>query len=219
MRQCTTCKEFKELDEFYKSKDKKSGYRSSCKKCSNIKCIEYYENNKDKKREYFLLNKDRINEYQKGYRKEYYILNKDNINKKVKEYYYKNKEKTFYRKRKYRRFRYYNDPVYRCRVLITSNIKRALKERSFEKNCRTKDILGCSFKEFKGYLESKFETWMNWNNHGLYNGEFNYGWDIDHIVPSSVAKTEEEVYRLNHHTNLQPLCSKYNRDIKKDNLL
>lgn len=63
--------------------------------------------------------------------------------------------------------------------------------------------------------DSKFEPWMTWGNRGLYNGELNYGWDIDHIIPS--AETEEGVIKLNHYTNLQPLCSKVNRDIKKDN--
>jgi len=53
--------------------------------------------------------------------------------------------------------------------------------------------------------------------HGLYNGEFNYGWDIDHIIPISTAKTEDDVYKLNYYTNLQPLCSKINRYIKKNN--
>lgn len=57
---------------------------------------------------------------------------------------------------------------------------------------------------------------MNWENKGLYNGEFGYGWDIDHIVPLSTAATEEDLIRLNHYTNLQPLCSKVNRDIKRD---
>ncbi len=59
---------------------------------------------------------------------------------------------------------------------------------------------------------------LNWNNRGLYNGELNYGWDIDHIIPLSSAKTEEEMILLNHYSNLQPLCSKINRDIKRDNI-
>jgi 5-methylcytosine-specific restriction endonuclease McrA len=64
---------------------------------------------------------------------------------------------------------------------------------------------------------------MNYENKGLYNGELNYGWDIDHIIPlSSIDKnlTEEERFiklkELNHYTNLQPLCSKINRDIKRN---
>ena len=78
------------------------------------------------------------------------------------------------------------------------------------------DKLGCTFEEFKLYLESKFEGWMSWENYGKYNGELNYGWDIDHITPLSKAKTEDDIYNLSHYSNLQPLCSKINRDIKKD---
>jgi len=45
---------------------------------------------------------------------------------------------------------------------------------------------------------------MNFDNYGKYNGEFNFGWDIDHIIPTSSAKTEEEIIKLNHYTNLKP---------------
>jgi hypothetical protein len=55
---------------------------------------------------------------------------------------------------------------------------------------------------------------MNWGNRGKYNGEFNYGWDLDHIIPICSAKNDAEVYELNHYKNFQPLCSKVNRDIK-----
>ena len=77
----------------------------------------------------------------------------------------------------------------------------------------------CSFEVLKLYLESKFETWMNWDNYGLYNGKLNYGWDIDHIIPLCSALKEEDVIKLNHYTNLQPLCSKVNRDIKHSNIV
>jgi hypothetical protein len=60
---------------------------------------------------------------------------------------------------------------------------------------------------------------MNWDNKGLYNGTSNYGWDLDHRIPLSSAVTEEEIIKLNHHTNIQPLCSHYNRDIKKDQII
>jgi hypothetical protein len=42
-------------------------------------------------------------------------------------------------------------------------------------------------------------------------------WHIDHIVPLSSAKTEDEVYGLCHYTNLQPLWAKDN--LQKSNKL
>jgi hypothetical protein len=42
---------------------------------------------------------------------------------------------------------------------------------------------------------------------------------IDHIIPISTANTEDEVIKLNHFTNLKPLCSYTNRYIKKDTYL
>ena len=59
---------------------------------------------------------------------------------------------------------------------------------------------------------------MNWNNYGIYNGEENYGWDLDHIIPLSSGKCEEDVIRLNHYTNIQPLCSYINRNVKRDKI-
>lgn len=50
----------------------------------------------------------------------------------------------------------------------------------------------------------------------FYNkGDFKYGWDIDHIIPLSSTESELELIRLNHYSNLQTLCSKINRDIKR----
>jgi len=42
-------------------------------------------------------------------------------------------------------------------------------------------------------------------------------WDIDHIIPLQTASCEEDIVRLNHYSNLQPLCSKLNREIKREN--
>ena len=65
-----------------------------------------------------------------------------------------------------------------------------------------------------------FEPWMNWGNHGNPKDgviEPNKTWDIDHIIPLSSAKTEDDIIKLNHYTNLRPLCSYNNRFIKKNN--
>jgi len=101
---------------------------------------------------------------------------------------------------------------------ITKSIRRAFKKKGIVNSKTVCQILGCSYQDFKIYIESKFESWMNWDNYGLYNGQLNHGWDLDHIVPKSIAKTEEDILKLNHYTNFTPLCSKTNRDIKKNKL-
>ena len=77
-------------------------------------------------------------------------------------------------------------------------------------------------KHFKKYLESKFEPWMSWDNYGNWNGqpkESKISWDIDHIIPVSTANSIDEIIKLNHHTNLQPLCSYKNRYVKRNKLI
>jgi hypothetical protein len=101
---------------------------------------------------------------------------------------------------------------------INRNIRRSFKKKGMVKSKTVCEILGCSYQDFKLYIESKFESWMNWDNYGLYNGQLNHGWDLDHIVPKSIAKTEEDILKLNHYTNFNPLCSKTNRDIKRNKL-
>lgn len=81
------------------------------------------------------------------------------------------------------------------------------------------NILGCTIEEFKVYLEKNWESWMNWENYGKYSkGVENFGWDIYHIIPISSAKTPDDVIKLNHYTNLTPMCSFKNRYIKKDKI-
>jgi hypothetical protein len=47
---------------------------------------------------------------------------------------------------------------------------------------------------------------MNWGNHGRYDPD-RKTWQLDHIIPSSSAKTEDELIKLNHYSNFQPLKS------------
>ena len=131
----------------------------------------------------------------------------------------KNREKYIESRKKYNRKRSIdNTNGFRLKRSLRCTINGSFKRKRYKKNSKTVEILGCSFEFFKQYIESKFESWMNWDNHGKYNGELNYGWDLDHIIPTSSATTEEEIIKLNHYTNFQPLCSKINRNIKKDKL-
>jgi superoxide dismutase len=149
------------------------------------------------------------------YAKEYYSDNNDSIKKKAKEYRDNNRKII----NKNIRERKKSDPLFKLRHAVGNSILKSIKKNGYAKNSKTTEILGCTYKEFKKHIESKFESWMMWENHGKYNGNINFGWDIDHIVPICSAKTEEEILKLNHYTNLQPLCSYTNRYVKGDKLL
>ena len=49
-------------------------------------------------------------------------------------------------------------------------------------------------------------SWKIISHHNTYD-------DLYHIIPIADAKTEEDIIKLNHYKNLQPLCSHINRDI------
>lgn len=183
----------------------------------------YRENNKEKikenKKRYYETNKDLIREKQK----QYYIENSKHIKNKVKEYRdnnidkVKERKKIYYENNKdylrkwhsiYEKNRRKKDPMFKLICATRHLIWGAIRDRAgFEKTKSTEEILGCNIEDFKLYIEEKFKDSMNWENYGE--------WHIDHIIPISSAKTEAEVVKLNHYTNLQPLWAEEN--IKKGN--
>ena len=208
MKLCKKCGLEKERTEFYKHIRSLDGLDSSCKDCKKI----YQKNNsnhiKEQKKQYTIENKEKLKDYKSKYKKE----NPEKVKNSNKKYNEKIKKDSS-KKRKYYKPK---NTLYCVRKNIYGCISKSLNRNGYTKKSKTHEILGCSFDEFILYLESKFESWMNWGNKGLYNGDFNYGWDIDHIIPISTTTNEDEILKLNHYSNLQPLCSKINRDIKRD---
>ena len=81
-----------------------------------------------------------------------------------------------------------------------AGISRGLKSQL--KSQKTLSVLGLeSWDKFREYIEKQFTEGMVWENYG----NTKESWSIDHIIPISSAKTEEEVYKLNHYTNLKPM--------------
>lgn len=169
-----------------------------------IRKKETKQRNKESKRNWNINNKEYIKEYNKKenikeYRKNYRKNNKNIIN----DYYVKRRKE---------------DYLYKLTHNLRGRVIDELKKNGYIKKSRTHEIYGCSFEYLKNYIEKQFQPWMNWDNHGLYNGNYEYGWDIDHIIPLSNATNEEELIKLFHYTNLQPLDSKINRYEKRDSL-
>jgi len=209
-KKCRNCFKTKLVSEFRTRKISKDGYRNQCKECVRFKQKNYYiknkENRKAKNKLWRLQNKNKLkknmekfNLMNPNYQKKYALENREKINE-------RNKKR-----------RDSND-FFKLKENIRTLIKNSITYKGVKKNQKSVKILGFSFEEFKLYLESKFESWMNWENYGNPKDgmlEPNKTWDIDHIIPLSSVKTEEDVIKLNHYSNLQPLCSYYNRITKR----
>jgi hypothetical protein len=209
MRICSSCKIEKNVDQFWERKGSKDGLNRRCKTCITEAKRKWEIENKEK----VVASREKRKESIREGRRKWHAANPE---------YSKNYKRKYSRSKRLME-RMENDEVLKCKIKISKSIGGCIKEyvnnnTSYKKDSNTINILGCNYEEFKSYIESKFKPWMNWDNYGKYNGEFNYGWDFDHIIPASSAKTVEEVYRLNHYTNFQPLCSKVNRDIKRDKI-
>lgn len=80
MKICSKCKEEKELVEFNKRFDRKSGYKSECKKCTSIRKSNKYLNDKDISPVSLWVNQNFNNvKYRAGKNNILFTLDKDHI--------------------------------------------------------------------------------------------------------------------------------------------
>jgi len=216
MKKCSKCNIDKNLTDFRKRSDSKDGHRNDCKSCSSNMEKKKRSENHDffRKKEKKSYEKNKLK--WKYSREKYRCFNIDKSRIYMKAYFIDNKDNLIIYRNEYIKKRKNIDPLFKLKYNIRTLILNSIKRQGFSKNSKSEEIIGCSFIDFKNYLESKFESWMCWSNYGKYNGELNYGWDIDHIIPISSASSIEEIIKLNHFTNIQPLCSYTNRYIKKD---
>lgn len=96
------------------------------------------------------------------------------------------------------------DPLFAIKERCSNRVRVALGRSGFIKDFKTVSMIGCSIEFLKAHLESKWLPGMNWRN-ATYEG-----WHIDHITPLASAGTKQDVIRLFHYTNLQPLWWKDN---------
>jgi hypothetical protein len=124
---------------------------------------------------------------------------------------YRQENKTIIRRKdlEYRKKRMEIDDLYKAKTIAREVIRKAISRGGYKKNSRTEQILGCDYETFKSHIESKFTEGMNWQNRGE--------WHVDHVVPISFAASEEQLLKLNHYTNLQPLWEAQNLE-KSDKL-
>tara|TARA_R110000868_G_C10840923_1_gene760064 strand:- start:439 stop:1113 length:675 start_codon:yes stop_codon:yes gene_type:complete len=214
MKVCSKCLEEKSVEEFSFNSTQKGYRQSMCKEC----CSRWRDQNRgllkerdregrEEKRGYCVVKY--TEEYEKVYQQEYYKRkrnlpkNKEVITKYQAEYNKVNRESRTAKRKE----RLQEDPLFKLSTGLRSNIGAAFIRGSrgaFTKGKGdvTLQILGCSFKDFASYIIAQFTEGMSLENYGE--------WHLDHITPLATAKTREDVVRLNHYTNFQPLWAKDN---------
>lgn len=192
-RKCSKCKQFKYISCFNKSSSnntKRDKYRSHCKECDKEERQEHEERNKKAQQKWNKENKQYMLEYQSNY--------------------CKNRRK--------------NDVAYRLQKNIHCAILSSIKKYSFN-NTKIKRLLAAILKrlpysidELITHIESQWELWMDWDNHGKYDPQ-RMTWQIDHIIPQSKLRfndlDDNNFQKLWALSNMRPLETIAN--IKKGN--
>jgi hypothetical protein len=168
---------------------------------------KYYLNNKAKqiKSKNVIVMSD-TEKYKKQYRKyivyqeKYRKKNREKINQKIREWYYKNKDRVRANQRIYEREGAYRNSLhFKIKDGMRKRILEVLKRDGGKKTQRTMKLVGCTVEELKQHIEKQFKPGMSWEQRHLFH--------IDHIIPCAsfdLTKLSEQK-KCFHYTNLQPL--------------
>ena len=181
-KKCNSCGIEKQFHDFTKDCDKKDGLRTRCRMCNKKIYLENRDKEIERVKTYQKNNREKVLKQKLKHAKKYFIKNHD----KIKEY-----------QKIYKANRRKNDYLFKLSDGLRTRVYGFLKKNQINKRNTTFQLVGCSPLELKIYLEQKFIDGMSWENQGK--------WHIDHIIPLSSAINEEELYKLCHFTNLQPM--------------
>ena len=210
-KKCKRCCTVKTVEEFGILITTKDGYSPLCRDCKNLESREFLEK---RKREKLYVPAPEIKKCghckEKKPKTEFFnsCRTKDGLRGTCIECEKLKKDKYRDRINKRRLNKYKNDPIFRLKKLLRGRLAKYIERKSVPMD----NIIGCDWVELKNYIENKFVEGMTWENWGQ------YGWHIDHIIPLDSAKTENDLYKLSHYTNLQPLWARDNR-LKSNKIL
>ena len=198
-KRCSKCHRVLPVENFRKDSGKSSGYRSQCKDCERPRIKKYYDNNKEeilrKNKEYVNNNRDKVSKK----KRQTVEANYERYQKMWHNYYESHKEQHNNNSKVWASRQRENNPLFRLKSNVRSMIGHSFHRTGWFKKNLSEEILGISVDDFVQYL---LETYRDF---------YGYDWDgkekvhIDHIIPISIAKTEDEVIKLCHYTNLRLL--------------
>lgn len=234
-KKCSKCEKIKPINEFFREKNGKDGYRTECKECRKQYCKQWREKHKEHckqyEKQYYRDNK----EYKKQYRKKWGKDNKELCKQYSRQWKKNNKDKVNKMCKKYRD----THPEERAITLLNYKLRnpekaKEIKRKSYKKIRSTikgnlnhrigkairralgsnkhrkhwEELTGYTIENLRKHLESKFMEGMDWDK--FLSGNIH----IDHIIPISLweFKTPEdrEFKQCWALCNLQPLWAEDN---------
>ena len=217
LKQCTKCKQWKEISEFCICTANRDGLSCHCKQCQHeydVKrngkiWIPNYLQHKDGKK-YCLTCKQWVDE------KDFYKSkqSKDGLSSRCKfcqqKYDKKHREQIAERARKYRQEQIKN-PIFRLNESFSTSMRQALKKN--KSGYHWENLVPYTLQELKKHLEQQFTSEMTWDNYGEY-------WEVDHIIPQNcfnfTTAKDKDFQICWSLKNLRPLNWLENRQRPKD---
>lgn len=235
MKCCSKCNMFLPEENFRITKGYKNNLFCWCLCCESQYRKNYPKNKKEKSRiKWNKNNPDYIKKYQiqnterlKSYRKNYYKKNSKEIirksinwtkNNRIRSRKIKSNWKLNNRTKinEYIQNKRKSNLAFRLRCIVSKSIWYYLKIQKKNKNGSCWSYLPYTPENLKRHLESKFDSWMSWENYGTYHKN-KKRWQIDHIIPQSKlpykSLTDKNFLKCWDLSNLRPL--EISENIKK----
>ena len=202
-KKCSKCGEVKSLEEFYNNRTTKDNKSTYCKIClgPSKEQKEKRRKHRQENKELFRQKEREYNQKNKHVRQKHRQENKESIAKYAKEHYQNNKKNHRILADKWYKENIKTNPLYKLKVSIRSNIRTSLKNYGYSKNTKTFNILKCEFNFFIEFLN------------GIASNGYTFGignLHLDHVIPISLAQTEDEILLLCHYSNYQLLTAEEN---------
>ncbi|QDP47316.1 MAG: hypothetical protein Unbinned4388contig1000_35 [Prokaryotic dsDNA virus sp.] len=195
-KKCAKCKKVKDFSEFSKSKRAKDGLQCRCKVCDKDYRDANIESRMKANKAWNEANKDKVAAHRKTWRE----ANREKIAAWREANIGTEKSHDYFRS--YHKERRLSDPLFRLSCNLRNRTWTAFNRKGYKKKSKTQEMLGVDWEVCKAHIERQFTKDMTWDNYGE--------WHIDHVIPLASANTEEELIKLCHYTNLQPLWAEDN---------
>jgi hypothetical protein len=197
-KNCMICNELFRLKTYPSGRKETPGrfYSRKCcsKQCGAILSKKIIIETRSKSKEEIFKNRQNRS-------KKYYERDKEKILNIQKER-WKNDSNFRKRRSNYVTERKKNDINFKLNVTIRNRVNKSIIKKY--KTGKSIEMLGASIDVVRKHIEDLWLTGMSWENHKK------DGWHIDHIIPLSSCNNEEDMVKLCHYKNLQPLWAEDN---------